>query len=138
VNDNEDTCSTVRDGRLIRSIIDFTLAREQVCNNLRFEMHRDDNDAMLSDQMMIQVMWGRDSPKTRTSSRVTGWNIGKMEEEDLREAKEMWKEIMMEKTILSEKSTILEQEEEASRLREVLTEVVDQNGKTLRVCARSK
>jgi hypothetical protein len=38
---------------------------------------------------MIQVMWGRNVCEDRTSSRITGWNIAKTKEKDLKNTKEV-------------------------------------------------
>jgi hypothetical protein len=45
---------------------------------------------------------------------------------------------MAERTILLEECTIQELDEEATTVREVLTEVLNQKGKKLTLCARSK
>jgi hypothetical protein len=56
MNDNENTCYTTRDGRQLGSIIDVTLARGEVCNDLMVETLLDDDDPTLSNHMMILVM----------------------------------------------------------------------------------
>ena len=94
MNDDEDICYTMRGGNVIWSIIDVTLAKGDVGNDFMVETLSEDDDAMLSDHMMIQLCWGRNSQEGGTSSRITGWNIDKMEEKDLKEAKEMWGKLM--------------------------------------------
>jgi hypothetical protein len=37
--------------------------------------------------MIILVMWVKDSQEVGTSSTITGWNIDKMEEKDLKKGK---------------------------------------------------
>jgi hypothetical protein len=138
MNDEEDTYHATREGKNIGSKIDITLAKGEVSRDLTAETLTDDDSATLSDHMMIQVRWGGDSQGARTSSKITGWDIDKMEEEDLKEAKELWGRLMGDREILSEVSAIPELEEEAIAIRESLTDVLNQKAKKLRVCARSK
>jgi hypothetical protein len=49
MKDDEISCYTTRDGRLIGSIIDVTQARRDMCNDLMNETLSDDDDAILSD-----------------------------------------------------------------------------------------
>jgi hypothetical protein len=57
---------------------------------------------------------------------------------ELKEVKKIWKEVIEGRTILLEESTIPELEEKATKIREVLIEVLNWKARKLRVCAISK
>jgi ribonuclease HI len=61
-----------------------------------------------------------------------------MQEEDLKQAKEWWKAWSGKRDTLSDKSTVKQLEDEATAIRETLTELLNQKAKKTRVCARSK
>jgi hypothetical protein len=113
------------------------LARGNGVADISVRTMTEDDEDIGSDHKMIEIEWGFQSSK-ETSQKFTGWNIDGMQEEDLKQAKEWWKRWSGERRTLSDESTIEELEEEATVIRETLTEVLNQKAKKTRICARSK
>jgi hypothetical protein len=137
INDRYPTCITINNNRVIESIIDVTLARGGGVVDISGRTMSEDNKDIGSDHKTMEIVWGEESSKG-TSQVFAGWNIDSMQEQDLMQTKEWWKEWSGKRDTLSDNSRIQQPDDEATVIRQTLTEVLNQKAKKLTVCARSK
>jgi hypothetical protein len=83
MNDRHPSCITINNNWVIESSIDVTLATGGGLADISARTMSEDNEDIGSDHKMIEVVWGKESSK-RTSQVCTGWNIGSMQEENLK------------------------------------------------------
>ena len=141
VGDGQQTCFTPNTD--LYSVIDLVFTNEDKQHQVKARVINNDDDSTESDHEMIEVTI-LEAEHIRKVRKFKAWNVDKMLNEDEerppneRCLERNWVEITNSKPILSDSATIMDVEEEAIYIREMITSFLDQNAEEITITSRSK
>jgi len=139
VTDGEATHTSIRNGEISRSLIDFFIMKASMADNL--EIATDLATTLDHAIVCAHLRWDK-GEGVKVSRKVTGWDINGLKSEEEKEnyekAQKYWRDKSLKRPVLNEESSGEELQKEAEWIQWNFAYHLNRCCKKVKVCARSK